>query len=66
MYDRYLIYRAYHCFKRNIPIPVTLFSELVQVGIDPEDIESAFHEGYEPPFEITDPSPDEEDDEDDE
>ena len=52
MYTRYMIYRAYHCHLHGQPIPVTLFSELVQCGIDPEDIESAFCEGHEPPFEL--------------
>jgi hypothetical protein len=52
MYERYMIYRAYHCHLHGQPIPVTLFSELVQCGIDPEDIEAAFCEGHEPPFEL--------------
>ena len=52
--DRYLIYQAYHCHLLGQPIPVTLFSELVEEGINPEDIETAFHEGYEPPFETYD------------
>ena len=52
MLDRYLIYRAWHCHLHGQPIPVTLFSDLVEEGIDPEDIEAAFVEGFEPPFDI--------------
>lgn len=52
--ERYLIYRAYHCYLHGQPLPVTLFSELIEAGFNPEDIETAFHEGAVPPFELVD------------
>lgn len=54
MEQRYLIYRAFWYHLNGSPIPVDLFMDLVESGLNPEELSQNFAEGYEPPFDEDD------------
>lgn len=54
MEQRYLIYRAYWYHLNGSPMPVDLFLDLVEVGLDPEELSASFFEGWTPPFDEDD------------
>lgn len=48
MYIRWLVYRAFACWKKGEPLPLDIYGQLVREGLSPENLEEAFEEGAMP------------------